>query len=98
MVLMTSLNQYLVCRNGHWHYHRRIPSTFSHVDQRTYSKASLKTTSLEIARIRRDAMVEADELLWASLVAESPFEPNPALKRYRSAKKRALAKGFARAC
>ncbi len=98
MTVMRSLDQYLLNRNGHWYYLRRVPETYAQFDQRTYSKASLKTTALEVARARRDAMAEADDLYWASLVEHAgvadQLSQNPALTRYRAAKKRAMARGF----
>lgn len=96
MAIMRSLDQYLINRNGHWYYMRRVPEAFAEHDSRRYSRASLKTTSLEVARVRRDAMAEADELYWAALIEQcgTALKSNPSLKRYRAAKKRALARGF----
>lgn len=98
MVMMRRLDQYLKNRNGHWYYLRRVPEAFAEFDVRTFSKVSLKTASLEVARARRDAMVEADNLYWASLLEHNPaangFKKSPALQRYRGAKKRALARGY----
>ena len=63
-----SRDHYLVSRNGRWHYVRRVPEAVSDHDTRTFSKISLRTTSVEVARVRRDAMAEADDLYWASLL------------------------------
>ena len=98
MVVMTNLDQYLIRRNGFYYYQRRIPETFAELDTRRLSRASLKTTALEVARKRRDGMVEADELYWASLAEQdgrlTGLKTNPALTRYQAACKRALARGF----
>ena len=98
MVAMRHPNQFLQNRNGHWHYVRRVPELYRDFDQRTFSRASLRTTALEVARARRDAMVEADDLYWASLTTRTGRsakpKTDPALIRYRAARKRALARGF----
>lgn len=97
MVEMRHLNQYLKSRNGRWHYVRRVPATYQEVDPRVVIRASLKTGSVEVARVRRDAMAEADELYWASLAgrkSDNPAKSNPAIARYQAAQKRAMARGF----
>ena len=64
---------------------------------------ALGTDSLKIARLRRDALAEADEQLWASLEApdrtggektEERVAQELAASRHRAATKRAFAKGF----
>lgn len=64
---MRTGNRHLEFRAGHWHYNRRVPARYSNYDDRGRIRLSLKTTSLDTARERRDAMVEADNLYWASL-------------------------------
>jgi integrase len=91
---MRSLNQFLKNRNGRWHYHRRVPSIYEDVDQRGMIRTSLRTRSLEVARARRDALAEADDLFWASLNVASNDNATVAVTRYQSAKKRAMARGF----
>lgn len=94
MVMLNSLDQYLSSRNGTWYYVRRVPDLVADSDRRTFSRASLRTKSLEVARVRRDAMAEADDLYWASLV-ERPGASSPtALDRYKAAQKRAFARGY----
>lgn len=66
-------------------------------------RVALQTQSLEVARMRRDALAEADDLYWASLsggdrvpgaetVAE--LKRKVAARRYRAATQRAMARGF----
>ncbi len=62
MAVMNGLNQHLHrCVNG-WHYVRRVPSEYADFDPRGMIRKSLKAESLEVARARRDALAEADEL------------------------------------
>lgn len=91
MVAMGRLDQYLKQRGQRWHYVRRVPLEHAEDDARGVIRTSLKTSSIEVARARRDALAEADEAFWASLTV-APAEA--AVQRYRSAKKRAMAKGF----
>ncbi|PHQ60953.1 MAG: integrase [Robiginitomaculum sp.] len=99
---MKRLNQFLNNRNGNWHYVRRVPNLYRELDPRTMIRASLRTSSLEVARYRRDAMVEADNAYWASLIhhqkelvsANGEFIQDIAINEYRSAKSRALARGY----
>jgi len=63
-MVMKRLNQFLHNRNGNWHYVRRVPNLYRELDKRTMIRASLRTRSLEVARYRRDAMVEADDAYW----------------------------------
>ena len=91
MVAMGRLDQYLKQRGDRWHYVRRVPLAFAEQDRRGTIRTALGTSSLEVARARRDALAEADDAYWASLVT-APGEA--ALHRYRAAKKRAMAKGF----
>lgn len=94
MVMLNTLDQYLNNRKGTWYYVRRVPDSASGFDQRTFSRASLRTKSLEVARTRRDAMAEADDLYWASLIERCGSGSNSALDRYRAAQKRAYARGY----
>jgi len=94
MSIMTDLNQYLKNRNSHWHYHRRVPLAYEELDRRGTIRTSLKTTSLEVARVRRDAMAEADELYWSSLAASDGTSIKASRARYQAAKKRAMSRGF----
>ena len=90
-------------RDGSWHYNRRVPTRFAAFDDRGRIRFSLKTTSLDTARERRNALIEADNLFWASLAGINGEAAGPdgeraqrlvARKRYEAAGKRALARGF----
>ena len=95
--------RYLQYRDGYWHYVRRVPKRYEAVDDRGVIRVSLKTRSEETARLRRDALIEADDLYWASLVsqddetatAETAARQRAVLiRRYQRASARALARGF----
>ena len=91
---MKTLDQYLKQRKGRWYYVRRVPLRYADVDTRRIIKTALKTGSKEVARARRDAHAEADDLYWSSLTIGSPGSANGALSRYRAAKARAFARGY----
>ncbi len=101
---MRNLDKYLQFRGERWHYVRRIPDTYTHFDKRGTIRKSLKTKSLEIARAKRDGLVNADNEYWESIsktkIETKPVNPQArlneqAIKRYEDANRRAMAKGFA---
>lgn len=90
-------NHYLEQRGYRWYYVRRVPARYQEIDKRRTIKASLHTDSLIIARERRDAMMDADEHLWETGLAQQTgtvAEESPEMCRYRSARRRARAVGF----
>ncbi|NHK27105.1 tyrosine-type recombinase/integrase [Parvularcula flava] len=94
-------DRFLLRRGKRWYYQRRVPGQFSHLDGRRFAKVSLKTGSLEIARLRRDQLAEADDQYWMALAAEaaSPGGQGPTVRtalehRYKAAIARAMAFGF----
>ena len=91
---MKDLNQYLMNRNGHWHYYRRVPSDYEDFDHRGTIRSSLKTTALEVARARRDALAKADDLYWLSIAGDDGSSAKRLNARYKAAKKRAMSLGF----
>jgi len=96
---MKRLNQFLQNRNGRWHYVRRVPEYAAAIDTRRMIRTSLRTCSLELARKRRDAMVEADNAYWATLVESqctgTDDQTNTiTVSRYRASKERAMARGY----
>ena len=99
---MKDVEQYLNCRDGRWYYLRRVPAEVAELDGRTRIRTALKTSSLDVAKARRDSLAEADDAYWASLLASTPedgsalpaSETDTAQKRYKAAKKRAMARGF----
>lgn len=50
-----------------WHYERRVPTACAHLDTRGSHRKSLKTTSLEVAKKRRDEFEVADNIYWEAL-------------------------------
>ncbi len=94
MGMMKDLNQHLKRRGARWHYVRRVPKEYEFFDKRGTVYKSLKTESLELARAKRDALVEADDQYWLSVVMSGDMSTEVALKTYASAQRRALAKGF----
>lgn len=86
-------DRYLLKRDGHFHYKRRVPLTLVHLDERApMIRASLKTMDLALARAKRDLMEEADNALWASMLNELPADP--ARQRHLAAMRRVEALGF----
>jgi len=72
--LMSALlnpEKYLTKRGGKWYYQRFIPKRFHHVDDRVRIRHSLNTESLDIAMVRRDAQVVADDNYWRALALEA---------------------------
>ena len=63
-------DRHLHQRGGRWHYQRRVPKAFAHIDPRAYSKKALKTSSLEVARKRRDLIEQADDEWWMALAVQ----------------------------
>lgn len=89
---MPNRDRYLELDKGRWRYVRRIPKKVAHLDTRGKIKTALGTASIEIARLRRDAMEEADNSYWASLAEENP---DKAQAQYDAARTRAQLLGFA---
>ena len=95
-------DRFLQNRNGVWRYYRRVPEAVAKYESRLFVRRSLKTKSLETARVRRDAFAQADDDYWHSLlVAEAselsgmPVDTAIAKKRYDAACARAMLAGFA---
>ena len=101
MLQEKTTNKLLIQRNGHWYYQRRVPRKYSHVDPRNMVKKSLDTHSIDVARMRRDALVEADNEYWRTLALEavenggvSDATLNIEQQRYKASSLRALAYGY----
>lgn len=95
-------NHLLILRGDIWYYQRRVPKKFRHIESRPIVRSSLNTDSLIIARRRRDALVEADDLYWSALSQEASENGGVSeatravqLKLYEAASLRALGYGFA---
>lgn len=100
---MIDQDRYLYKRAGRWHYQRRVPSEYAKFDSRRYIRKALKTNKIDVARMRRDAMVLADDEYWEGIAktsiilgqrANGSKESVEAVKRYERAKRIAMAKGF----
>ncbi|MBL4870183.1 MAG: tyrosine-type recombinase/integrase [Robiginitomaculum sp.] len=101
MVKVGDIDRFLLNRQGRWYYNRRTPLSFQHVESRTFVRCSLKTKSVDVARIRRDALELADNALWQALSMEaaslgglSGRTQDIEQKRHKSACGRAMAMGF----
>ena len=62
--------RYIVLKDNHYHYKRRVPSPVAHLDPRAPTvRFSLKTDNLDLALQRRDIYEQADDAHWASLLS-----------------------------
>lgn len=84
--------RYLKARGPKWHYVRRVPAHFALIDNRGTIQVSLKTSSVDVAKLRRDALERADDLFWQGLALNDPAKSSHA--QYAAAKARAIALGF----
>ncbi|MFC3052319.1 DUF6538 domain-containing protein [Kordiimonas pumila] len=100
---MAKPDRYLMLRGDRWYYKRRVPEKYRAYDERDIIKQSLGTDSREIARLRRDALEQADNDYWAAVAfnndetasAEQLAQVRGVLDRkYQAACSRALAHGF----
>ena len=90
MPVLKRLNQYLKCRDGFWSYNRRVPHAYKDLDTRGTIRAALATSSIEVARARRDALAAADEAFWKSVSGGDTSARNA----YEAARSRAMSKGM----
>lgn len=93
--------KYLVERSGTWYYVRRVPDNYAHVDSRIRVKKSLKTKSIDLARLRRNDLIKADDEYWLSLAIEAAEKGGVSHatqivegRRYNAAVLRAMAYGY----
>ena len=92
--------RFLQKRGATWHYKRRVPRRYLPFDAREFARGSLKTTSLETAKARRNAREKADDIYWAQLAGiddgsdQEARQRKMAQKRYDAACLRALGHGF----
>ena len=98
-MVMKRLNQFLQNRNGRWYYIRRVPENVADLDCRGMIRTSLRTDSLELARKRRNSMIEADNAYWATLIESrstktDQTQDNITTSKYRASKERAMARGY----
>ena len=93
--------RYLKNRGGWYYYYRHVPTRLRPFYAGATIRLALGTQSAEVARVRRDELVEADNDYWGQLklsldleAAGEPMDTSHARKRYDVAKARALAAGF----
>ena len=60
-------DRHLKLRGRRWHYVRRVPRSVSGWDERGTIQVSLRTASLEVARLKRDELEKADDLYWSDV-------------------------------
>lgn len=104
VMLMSQLsqsNRYLKQRGRVWWYRRRVPEVYRLLDTRDVIETSLRTASLETARLRRDLVETENRTYWESLVASTLANEGDTeatklavTKRYESAVTHALMAGF----
>jgi integrase len=76
---MSENRQYLTIRDGVWHYHRRVPSNFAHLDKRgsiklsTKIKVALDRTGTKAGRIAA-RLNDTHEAYWRSLAENKGTE------------------------
>src|SRR5258706_2722751 len=76
---MSEAGQYLTIRDGVWHYHRRVPGSYAHLDKRGSVKLS---TKIKVANDRAGTkagrvaarMNETHEAYWRSLAESKATE------------------------
>lgn len=100
-MISTSDTNMLYLRGEFWNYKRKVPRKFKDIEPRPMVRVALGTKSLDIARMRRDALVEADNAYWSALLIESIEQGGVTTatravqeKFYKSATVRALSFGF----
>lgn len=91
---MKEQDRYLDGRKGNWHYVRRVPKQAKHLDPRKVIERSLKTRSIEIARIRRDELEAADNEYWQALSVGGGNNVEVINQRHKTAVARAKVLGF----
>ena len=101
MTLRPKNDRYLMQRAGWYYYYRQVPARLRPFYEGRKIRIALGTQSYEVARVRRDELLEADNDYWAQMKLSLDLEKagermdvTHAQKRYDVAKARALAAGF----
>jgi len=94
-------NRYLFLRGDYWNYIRNVPKKYSHVEPRLRIRKALNTQNVEVARMRRDALVAAEDSFWLALALEAEetggiTDATLEVQQhyYKAATKKALAFGY----
>jgi hypothetical protein len=80
---MSGNGEYLTKRDGVWHYYRRVPSEYAHLDRRAHIKLSTKVriandrTGTKAGRVAA-RMNETHEAYWRSLADHKAMEAKQA--------------------
>lgn len=88
------MSDYLIKRNDHYYYFRRVPRHVAAFDPRRYIKISLKTKDKAIARKRALIHNETVEKFWRE-IATTPHPSTEQERLYRTAVHTARIHGFA---
>lgn len=94
-------NKYIFLRGDYWNYVRNVPLKYKHVEPRLRIRKALNTQNVEVARMRRDALVSAEDSYWLALALEAEetggitdATRHVQQHHYQAATKRALAFGY----
>lgn len=80
---MRDENYYLQQRESSWHYYRRVPSDVREVERREFVRMSLKTSSVVLARKRRDELIVADNDYWTALLTLASMKLSKEIRSQR---------------
>lgn len=101
MTIRSKQERHLMERSGWYYYYRQVPARLRSFYEGRKIRIALGTQSMEVARLRRDELADADDDYWAQLKlsldlekAGEQMDTTFAKKRYEIAKARALAAGF----
>lgn len=85
-------DRYLKLRGRRWHYVRRVPKSIAAWDARGTIQLSLRTASLEVARLKRDELEKADDLYWSGVT--DGWIPGQLKRRIEQPRRARSASGF----
>jgi len=61
--------RYLINREKYWYYQRRVPAAYRPFNKRKLIRSTLKTSSIILAKQRRNALEMAENNYWSNLIA-----------------------------
>lgn len=94
MVRHEDRDRFLLPRSGVFYYWRRVPKSVEHLDERAPTiRVSLKTDDIAQARVKRDLLEDADNVLWGAMVSKGTATEQ-ALAAHKIARTRCEAIGF----
>ncbi|MEM7621361.1 MAG: DUF6538 domain-containing protein [Pseudomonadota bacterium] len=89
--------EYLTQRGLYWHYVRRVPVCFAHLDPRKFVRVSTRKKSQSEALIIADRINKETEAFWQSLLTHQDQAPQ-SLETYSQAIECARFGGFIQTC